>query len=136
MIKTKLYKDITTDKIYTFVEVKNAYEIANDCEIEIDDDSMIQIINENVFSVGGNIQIITSCNDEILAWCNDYAEYMEADRGMIQDEIDESIRDIFLAIANKYNDILESTIDNLYIEEKHGESCKLYNRLIEIMKGV
>lgn len=134
MTKTKLYKDITTDNFYTFAEVKNEYEVVNDCEIDIDNDTMVQIINENVVSVGGNIQIITSCNNEILAWCNDYAEYMEADRGMTQDEIDESIRDIFLAIANKYNDILESVIDNLYIEEQHGESWKLYNRLTEIMK--
>lgn len=136
MTKTKLYKDITTDKIYTFAEVKNAYEVTNDCEIEIDDGSIIQVINENVFSVGGNIQVITSCNDEVLKWCNDYAEYMEADRGMTQNEIDESIRDIFLAINNKYDDILESVIDNLYVEEKHGESWKLYNRLIEIIKEV
>lgn len=134
MIKTKLYKDITTDKFYTFTEVKNEYEVANDCEIEIDDDTMIQIINENVISVGGNIQIITSCNDEILAWCNDYAEYMEADRCMTQDEIDEANRDNYLYIIGHWN--IESIIDNLYIEEKHGDGWKLYNRLIEIMKEV
>ena len=136
MIKTKLYKDITTDKIYTFSEVKNAYEIENDCEIEIDNDTMIQIINENIISVGGNIQILTSNNDNILKWCNDYAEYMEADRGMAQDEIEDSIRDIFLAINNKYNDILESTIDNLYIEEEHGDGWELYCRLLEIFDNV
>ena len=136
MIKTKLYKDITTDKIYTFAEVKNEHEVANNCEIEIDNDTMAQIIDENVVSVGGNIQVVTLYNDEILAWCNDYAEYMEADRGMTQDEIDESIRDIFLAINNKYDDILESVVDNLYIEEKHGESWELYNRLTEIMKEI
>lgn len=136
MIKTKLYKDITTDKIYTFAEVKNEYEVANDCEIEIDNDTMIQIIDENVVSFGGNIQVVTPYNDEILAWCNDYAVYMEADRGMAQDEIDESIRDIFLAINNKYDDILESIIDNLYIEEKHGKSWELYNRLTDIMKEI
>ena len=131
MRKTKLYKDITTDKIYTFAEVKNAYEIANDCEIEIDNDSMIQIINENVFSVGGNIQIITSYNDEVLAWCNDYAKHMEADRGMAQDEIDESVKELYTIIQDRDFEYLQSCYDNLYFDDE--EDSELLRRLNKLL---
>ena len=129
MKRTKLYKDITTESIFTFAELKNGYEVANDCEIEIDDDSMEQIIHENLWSCGGNIQVISD-NDEILKWCNDYAERMEADRVMTAEEIDDGNRENYYSIINREN--IEGIIDNLYWEENEDDA-ELYHRLLKLL---
>lgn len=129
MKRTKLYKDITTESIYTFAELKNGYETANDCEIEIDDDSMEQIIHENLWSCGGNIQVISD-NDKVLKWCNDYAERMEADRCMTAEEIDDSNRENYYIIINREN--VEEIIDNLYWEENEDDA-ELYHRLLKFL---
>lgn len=113
-MRVKLYKDITTGYVYTFTEVKQEYEASNNCEISVDDDTMIQIIHENVWSAGGNMEIIC---DPIIKWCNDYAEYMEADRYMTEEETEDSIKEIYLAILN--NDVMvEQIYTNLYEEDE------------------
>lgn len=117
MKKTLLYKDITTEKIFTFSELKNEYEFANDCEMEIDDATMDSIIYENLACVGGNIEIISN-NDEILKWCNDYCEYMNGDRVLSQEEKDNSLRDLYEAIANKTDKwLIDSAKENVYCNE-------------------
>lgn len=127
MKQTQLYKDITTDTIYTLAEVKSNYEVANDCDLPIDNETMLSIIYENLYQVGGNIAIISN-NDEVLKWCNDYAERQEADRVMTQEEIDESIRDVYIAIIrNNNSELIQSTLDNLY--EDNAEDLELINRL-------
>lgn len=132
MKPTQLYKDITTETIYTLTEVKSNYEVAIDCDLPIDDETMLSIIYENLYQVGGNIVIISN-NDKVLKWCNDYAERQEADRCMTQEEIDESIRDIYLAIIrNNNNDLIQSTLDNLY--EDNAEDLVLIDRLNKLIK--
>lgn len=117
MKKTILYKDITTEKIFTFSEIKNEYEIANDCEMKIDDATMNSIIYENLVCVGGNIEIISN-NDEVLKWCNDYCEYMNGDRVLSQEEKDNSLRDLYEAIANKTDKwLIDSAKENVYCNE-------------------
>ena len=82
-----LYEDITTGNLYTFSELKQEYEVSHNCEIPVDDDTMIQIIHENVWSVGGNVLIICD-NDSVLKWCNDYSQFMEAEKHMTTEEIE------------------------------------------------
>lgn len=131
MKKTKLYKDITTETIYTFEELKNEYEISVNVEIEIDDDTMTQIINENLWSCGGNLMVISSENNEILNWCNDYSKRMEANRVMTTEEIDESIRELYFAIISNDKYVIGSIIDNLYLNDK--EDLQLYNKLMKLL---
>lgn len=110
-MKTLLYKETEKENIYTFAELKSEYEMENDCEIEVDNDSMLQIIRDYI--IKGKFKIICN-NDEVLKWCNDYAEYVEADRGMTQTEIDDSIREIYLAIKNGNDtNLIKSTMDNI-----------------------
>ena len=120
-MRVKLYKDIKADNLYTFSEVKQEYESHN-CEIPVDDDTMIQIINENVWSVGGNVLIICD-NDSVLAWCNDYADYMQAEKYLKTEEIENSVRDIYYAILDKDMQIIKAIKDNL------SECDELLNRL-------
>lgn len=126
-MKTRLYKDITTNTIKTFAEIKNEYETLIEAELPIDNDTMQSIILENLCSIGGNIQIITSSNNKILEWCNDYAERVEADRVMSQEEIDESIKELYFAILENDEDLLQGTKDNLY--EDDAEDVILLERL-------
>lgn len=124
-MRVKLYKDITTGNIYTFTEVKQEYEVSHNCEISVDNDTMIQIIHENLWSAGGNMEIICD-NDPIIKWCNDYAEYMEADRYMTEEETENSIKEIYFAILN--NDVMvEQIYTNLY------EEYELSKRLEELL---
>lgn len=126
-MRVKLYQDITTGNLYTFSEVKQEYEVSHNCEIPVDDDTMIQIIHDNLWSVGGNMKIICD-NDPVLAWCNDYADYMEAERFLNHEEKENSIRDCYEEIINK-DDFSIAAIKN-YLEL--GD--ELLNRLNELLK--
>ena len=121
-MKIKLYEDVTTGNLYTFSEMKQKYEVSNNCEIPVDDDTMIQIIHENVWSVGGNVLIICD-NDSVLKWCNDYAEFMEAEKHLTTEEIENSVRDIYYAILDKDMRMISNIKDNL------SEGDELLNRL-------
>lgn len=116
-MKVILYKDITTENIMTLSEVKAEYAKANDCELPIDNETMESIIYENLALVGGNIEIIDN-NDEILAWCNDYAEYMEADRYMTEEEIKDGTKENYLAILNNDAPMVEQIYNNLFNEDE------------------
>lgn len=125
-MQTLLYKKIKTENIYTFAELKNEYEVENSCEIEVDEDSMFQIIREHIMN--GEIELIFN-NDKVLKWCNDYAYYVDADRGMTQKEIDNSIREIYLAITNKNDEqLIQSTMDNIEDEMLMERLQKLLGR--------
>lgn len=126
-----LYMDITTEKISTFHELKSAYEYEINAEMEIDDDTMQSIIFENLWSTGGNIKII-NLNDDILRFCHDYAERMEAERCMAENEIEESIRDIYISITKKDNYMIEEIKDNLYPDE-NAEDKDLIERLEKLI---
>lgn len=126
-MRVKLYKDITTENLYTFSEVKQEYEASHNCELPVDDDTMIQIIHENLWFCGGDIAIISN-NNSVLKWCNDYAEFMEADRCMTTEEIENSVRDIYYAIIEKDLQMIREIKDNLF----YGD--ELLDRLNELLK--
>ena len=121
-MRIRLYEDITTGNLYTFSEMKQEYEVSHNCEIPVDDDTMIQIIHENVWSVGGNVLIICD-NNSVLKWCNDYAEFMEAEKHLTTEEIENSVRDIYYAIFDKDMRMIDEIKDNL------SEGDELLNRL-------
>ena len=126
-MRVKLYKDITTGNLYTFSEVKQEYEASHNCELTVDDDTMIQIIHENLWFYGGDIAIISN-NNSVLKWCNDYAEFMEADRCMTTEEIENSVRDIYYAIIEKDLQMIREIKDNLF------DGDELLDRLNELLK--
>lgn len=126
-MRVRLYEDITTGNLYTFSEMKQEYEVSHNCEIPVDDDTMIQIIHENVWSVGGNVLIICD-NNSVLKWCNDYAEFMEAEKHMTTEEIENSVRDIYYAIFDKDMRMISNIKDNL------SEGDELLNKLNELLE--
>ena len=126
MNRTELFKDITTGTIYTLQEMKGAYEVANNCELPINDYDMKSIIYENLACIGGNIEIN---DDNFLQFLNDYAVFMEADRCMNQDEIDASIKENYTGMTKYDEDIVLSIFDNI---EEYNE--KLTNRFRELME--
>lgn len=126
MKRTELYKDITTGTIYTLQEMKGAYEVANNCELPIDDYGMKSIIYENLACIGGNIEII---NDKILDFCNDFSDFMEADRYMEQEEIDVCTKENYHGIIIGDDDIIESIFDN--IEEYNEELTKRFEAILQ-----
>lgn len=112
MVKTLLYRNISENKIQTFAEIKSEYEFMHECEIEVDNATINSYIYNNS-CIGGNIDIIDN-NDEVLKWLNDYANCVEAERGMADEEIDESIRDLYVTIKNKNDDwTIQATKDNI-----------------------
>lgn len=126
MNRTELFKDITTGTIYTLQEMKDAYEVANDCDMSIDDYNMKSIICENLACIGGNIEII---DDNFLQFLNDYAEFMCADRCMNQEEIDMSIKENYIGMTEYDEDIVLSIFDN--IEEYNEELTKRFGKLMQ-----
>lgn len=126
MNRTELFKDITTGTIYTLQEMKEAYAVANDCDMSIDDYDMKSIIYENLACIGGNIEII---DDNFLQFLNDYAVFMEADRCMNQEEIDMSIKENYLGMTEYDEDIVLSIFDN--IEEYNEELTNRFRKLME-----
>lgn len=108
MEKVKLYRDITTGKVFTLEEIKNQY--------------MESIIRENLACIGGNIEII---NDDILAWCNEYTDFVEAGKTMTTEEVQTSVKNIYHAIANNVRDLIEATKDNLFDGDELLERLKV-----------
>lgn len=114
-MKTLLYKDCSTEKILTFNEVKAAYMEANNSDLPIPDDDMQLIILENSVNIGGNISVV---KDAVLDWCNEYAEFNEADRYLSQSERDTSVRDIYECLINKEETLFEEVINILIRDSK------------------
>lgn len=130
MKRILLYQDITTGTINTLTEMKSQYEIENNCNLSISDDEMETILRDQLWSVGGNLLII-SCNDPILAWCHEYATEMEAERYLSKTEIEYSIKECYEGIINADEYILQPIRDNLYNGNRN-----LLDRLNEITKEV
>lgn len=127
MVNTLLYRNISENKIQTFAEIKSEYEFMHECEMEVDNATINSYIYNNS-CIGGNIDIIDN-NDEVLKWLNDYANCVEAKRGMTDEEIDESIRDLYLIITNKWDDWqIQAMKDNI------EDNMELLKRLENILK--
>lgn len=123
-MKTVLYKDITTNEIKTFSEAKKEYMDLINAELPVSDDEIHQVISNNLWQNGGNIMLV---EDDIMQWCNDYADYNEANRYLSKEERDATIKDIYECIDGE-TDYLE-TIKNLLRKDDNLESKKLLERL-------
>lgn len=130
--KIELYEDITTNKLHTFNEVKCMYAEANESDLPIDDATMYLIIMENLFQNGGNIKLINPREDDILAWCIDYADYNEAERHLSKEETEISIRDIYTYISYNEKSFLDEII-SLLRREKDSDSAELLCRLENLL---
>ena len=96
--------------LYTFTRIKGIYEEINNCEMNVDNDTMKNIINHNLVQNGGQLELV---QDNILEWCNNYAEYQDADRYLNIEEQEESILNIYLSIIDgDIEDILENLLDD------------------------
>ena len=129
MKRILLYQNIKNGTINTLTEMRTQYEIANNCDLPITDDTMESILRDQLWSVGGNLLII-SCNDPILKWVHDYATEMEAERYLSNEEIEYSIRECYEGILNADEYILQPIRDNLY------GNRNLLDRLNKLLKEV
>lgn len=128
-MKTLLYKDSTTDQIKIFAEVRNDYMEANNSDLPITDDVMQLIIFENLVQNGGNIILI---EDEILEWCNDYAEYMEADRFLSQEERDQILKNIYESIIFHYKHPADFLLEEIKSQLTEEDGAELLTRLLAL----
>lgn len=112
-MKTYLYEDTSTNELKTFDEVKNIYLQSINADLPIDDVSMQLIIETELLKNGS----ITSVEDSILSWCNDYADENEADRYLSQEERDTDVKDIYECISCR-GDYIEELKDNLLKREQ------------------
>ena len=129
--RTKLYRD-DTGEIFTFHEIKVEFTKLYNLEEESASEEVEEFIFENLVQNGGNIEVLTDENDEVLKWCNDYAKFMEADRHLSQGEKDKSVKEIYCMVNGCDN--LDSVISNLVDGTKDGQ--QLYDRLIKIREDI
>lgn len=127
--RTKLYRD-DTGEIFTFDDIKGKYSYHHKYEEEPTSEEVEEFIFENLAQNGGNIEVLTDENDEVLKWCNDYAEFMEADRHLSQGEKDESIKEIYYAISVADSNSLSSVILSLVESDEGVELLKRMKRLL------
>ena len=123
----KLYKDINTENIYTFSEIKEKFIDFYNCEIEPTDDVIIEFIHENLWSNGGELKVLTYENSNILKWCIDYSENGGAYKVLSTEEIENSLKDLYIAILSNDNWLIESIKENLYSNDT--EDIELLKRL-------
>jgi len=127
MVKTLLYKNNETGELYTFSEVKEQYATGNGSDLPIDDYSFMIIIFTTLLERhGGKLELI---NDDTLAWCNDYAEYQEADRFLSQEERDSSIKAIWTYIQNNEVKFLDS------VKKDIADNAELSDRLDVLLRN-
>lgn len=125
MVNTKLYRDTTNENLLTYEEVKDMYAEEVKAELPIDDDTFGFILMGMLLQNGGRYLLI---KDKILAWCNDYAEYKEAERFLSQQERNTSVRDIYESVSAK-DDYLFNEIVKELRHESDEDSVKLFKRL-------
>ncbi len=136
-MKTLLYKDSKTNEIKTFEILKNEYAEENNSDLPILDEDMQLIIFNNLVQNGGNLILI---KDDILAWCNDYSDYQEADRYLSPSERDENVYDLYFCIINKVMEPLKMFLMDLEndlkynIPENNTESRNEVDSLIQRLK--
>lgn len=104
------------------------YAEKNHSNLPIDNETMQLIIHENLTQNGGNLILI---EDEILAWVNDYCEYMEADRYLSETEKLFSAKNIYECIICK--DKFCETL-NTYLSE-NAEGKELLSRLRKLLEA-
>lgn len=126
-MKTVLYIDTKDFSFKTFNMLKDEYEYKT--EKDVSDEEMLKIIESNRLFHGGDLCIV---DDNVLAWCNDHAEHVEADRYLSRVERDESILNIYLDICSCSYSMLGSLKDTL-LEDEEGKL--LYKRLMEFYEG-
>ncbi len=91
-MKTQLYN--MNNEIMTLEDVRNWYGEKNNSDLPISDNEMVLIIHTDLKYI---IKII---NDDILNWCNKYAEAVDVDRYLSKEERDESIKLIYQSIRD------------------------------------
>jgi hypothetical protein len=92
-MKTILYEDITTNELYTKMELQELWENMWCCYVT--DEEIDDIIFENLVQNGGNIQIV---NDNLLDLCNRIAIACESERYFTSWEQDENIKAYYESI--------------------------------------
>ena len=97
-MKTTLYKDINTDTIYTFNELKDLYIENIESDIEVSDDTVLNWIYSQLWSTGGDLQIINN-TDSLLLKLNIEADMKETDRYFYQWERDSFIKDLYMSAS-------------------------------------
>lgn len=124
-MRTKLYKYMDSEKIKTFEEMREDYAQEVGANLPIPDDEMELILILKFVKNGGNIILI---EDEVLNWCNDYANVKEADRYLSKEERNNSVRDIYCNIIAK-GIFLDNLMEDLRIEKE----CELYEKLKKLL---
>lgn len=124
-LKTKLYRDTVNGKLLTYEEVKEEYAAEVNAELPVDDDTFGIILAHRLVQNGGRYLMI---KDNLLEWCNDYAEYKEAERFLNQQERNTSVRDIYESVSAKDDYLYEEILKELR-HETDEDSIKLFKRL-------
>lgn len=128
-LKTKLYRDTANGKLLTYEEVKEEYAAEVNAELPVDDDAFSIILAHRLVQNGGRYLLI---KDNILEWCNDYAEYKEAERFLSQQERNTSVRDIYESVSVKDDYLYEEILKELR-HETDEDSVKLFERLKKLI---
>lgn len=121
---TILFKDLNDGKILVLNDIKEQYAEKNNSDLPISDAEIIAI----ALLDKQNYKVI---NDDILNWCNDYSIFCEADRYLSYEELDLSIRDIYIEILEK-----DKHVDGFknYLRLNHNsESEELLERLEQLL---
>lgn len=114
-MKTKLYKYVNSEEVKTFEEMREDYAKEVKADLPIPDDEMELILILRFQKNGGNVILI---EDDILNWCNDFADMKEANRYLSAIEKNESVRDIYCNIKSK-GTFLDNLIEDLRIEKEN-----------------
>ena len=125
-MKTDLYD--VYGKIMTFEEVKQMYGEYIKAELPISDDEMLLLIEKNLGKKEKKIHLV---KDNVLNWCNRFAEYKQAGRFLSECERDVSIRDLYISIME--NDSYAEKI--LYELRQEADAENLCNELENIKGG-
>ena len=126
MHKTELFRYVGNDEIKIFKDIQDDYMEEVGANLPIPYDEMHLIIMLRLAQNGGNIVII---NDDILAWCNEFAEYNEAERYLSQDERDMSVRNIYENISAK--DCFVEHIKECLVEPDGAELLARLNTFLQ-----
>ena len=129
-MKTQLYA--LKDEIMVLDEVKEWYYEKNNSDIPIQDGVMELIIHTDL---SDEINVIC---DDLLNWCNDYAELTEAARYLSKTEMAASIKDIYIGVHNQDKHILDSVNENIKygIDENDYDFVVLNTRLMKIESNI
>lgn len=123
-MKIRLYNE--NGKIKNFFDFKREIEEIISPELPIDDSDIQSIIICKYKSNGGTVAVI---NDEIMDWINDYINTVDARHSLNFAEIEDSAKEIYIAISSGDKIMKESILSNLYEEDR-----QLIKRLEKLYK--